>query len=182
MHREGDEVGLGVCGKKSTVGRYVGHQETARPEHFHEPHKWMRHALGWILLYVECQAATMRRKRAAVNKKAGAGDSHAAPSIEQVVLGRHEATSIGRGRSVPPFCSFHFIVSSAHHQQERERAFQCHACRLPPPRTREIHLYNGRGGRKGERESHSNHPPAHSLRSACALPVALSPLASPLST
>ena len=46
-------------------------------------------------------------------------------------------------------------------------------------RTREIHLYNGRGGRKGERESHSNHPPAHSLRSACALPVALSSLLAP---
>ena len=39
-----------------------------------------------------------------------------------------------------------------------------------PPRTREIHLYNGRGGRKGERERERAIVIIH-LRTACAKPA-----------
>ena len=137
----------------------------------------MRHALGGGDFVVHRVPSSYDEgERGLPLTKAGAGDSHTFDRTS----GRKARSDIHREREkCPSFCSFHFIVSSAHHQQERERAFQCHTCRRCRRRTREIHLYNGRGGRKGERESHSNHPPAHSLRSACALPVALSSLLAP---
>ena len=114
--------------------------------------------------------------------KAGAGDSHTAPWNEQVV-GRHKSTSTGRERerevSLLLQLSFYRLISSS---PTRERG------REPLNAIRAAAAAHARYtcttvaavGRERERESHSNHPPAHSLRSACALPVALSSPLSPL--
>ena len=100
---------------------------------------------------------------------AGASDSSIAPSNEQVVVNREDRSHIHTEReravSLRLQLSLYRLISITN-RRERES--------LPFNAIHEIHLYDGRsrsGGRE-ERGSHTNHPPA--LRSACALPVALS--------
>ena len=73
-----------------------------------------------------------------------------------------------------------FILSSHQlitNRRGRESLSMPYVPPLPPPHTRDTPVQRSR--RSEGRESHSNHPPAHSLRSACALPVALSSLLAP---